>query len=137
MTHEEQRIWLIKELQKNSNQLSHYQIPEDEQGQKNLLRALMNIWMPKPLSEEYLRIESDYLRAETEAKGITYLSDLKPIENDLYLWQGDITTLACDAVTNAANAQMLGCWQILHSCIDNAIPYSITHRFMTSFRASA
>nr|WP_316620976.1 protein-ADP-ribose hydrolase [uncultured Ruminococcus sp.] len=121
MTHEEQRIWLIKKLQKDSNQLSHYQIPDDEQGQKNLLRALMNIWMPKPLSEEYLRIESDYLRAEAEAKGITYLSDLKPIDDDLYLWQGDITTLACDAVVNAGNAQLLGCFQILHSCIDNCL----------------
>ena len=121
MTHEEQRIWLIKELQKDKSQLSHYQIPKDKQGQKDLLRALMNIWMPKPLSEEYLQIESEYLRAEAEAKGITYVSDLEPIDGDLYLWQGDITTLACDAVTNAANAQMLGCFRILHSCIDNCL----------------
>ena len=70
MTHEEQRIWLIKELQKDRSQLSHYRIPNDEQGQKDLLRGLMNIWMPKPISEEYLRIESEYLRAENEAKGI-------------------------------------------------------------------
>ena len=68
MTHEEQRIWLIKELQKDRSQLSHYRIPNDEQGQKDLLRGLMNIWMPKPISEEYLRIESEYLRAENEAK---------------------------------------------------------------------
>lgn len=121
MTHEEQRIWLIKELQKDKSQLSHYRIPNNEQGQKDLLRGLMNIWMPKPLSEEYLRIESAYLKAEAEAKGITYPSDLDPIDGDLYLWQGDITTLACDAVVNAANAQMLGCFRILHSCIDNCL----------------
>ena len=121
MTHEEQRIWLIKELQKEPSQLSHYLIPADEQGQKDLLRGLMNIWMPKPISEEYLRIESEYLRAESKARGITKISDLMPIDNDLYLWQGDITTLECDAVTNAANSQMLGCFRILHSCIDNCL----------------
>ncbi|MBQ3265051.1 MAG: protein-ADP-ribose hydrolase [Ruminococcus sp.] len=121
MTHEEQRVWLIKELQKEPSQLSRYRIPDDEQEQKDLLRGLMNIWMPKPLSEEYLRIESEYLRAEAEEKGITYLSDLEPIDGDLYLWQGDITTLACDAVVNAANAQMLGCFLVLHSCIDNCL----------------
>ena len=114
-------MYLIRELQKDKSQLSHYRIPDDEQGQKDLLRGLMNIWMPKPLSEKYLQIESEYLRAEAEAKGITKLSDLKPIDGDLYLWQGDITTLACDAVVNAANSQLLGCWQILHNCIDNCL----------------
>ena len=121
MNQTERRIFLIKELQRDKSQLSHYKIPADEQGQKDLLRGLMNIWMPKPLSEEYLRIESEYLKAETEMKGITHISDLKPIDGDLYLWQGDITTLECDAVVNAANSQMLGCWQILHNCIDNCL----------------
>ena len=121
MNQTERRIYLIKELQKDKSQLSHYKIPEDEQGQKDLLRGLMNIWMPKPISEEYLRIESEYLIAESKARGITKISDLMPIDNDLYLWQGDITTLECDAVTNAANSQMLGCFRILHSCIDNCL----------------
>ena len=121
MNQTERRIFLIKELQRDKSQLSHYKIPADEQGQKDLLRGLMNIWMPKPLSEEYLRIESEYLKAEAEMKGITHISDLKPIDGDLYLWQGDITTLECDAVVNAANSQMLGCWQILHNCIDNCL----------------
>lgn len=121
MNQTERRIYLIKELQKDNSQLSQYKIPADEQGQKDLLRGLMNIWMPKPISEEYLRIESEYLRTENEAKGITKLSDLTPIEKDLYLWQGDITTLECDAVVNAANSQMLGCWRILHNCIDNCL----------------
>ena len=121
MTHEEQRIWLIRELQKEPSQLSRYTIPADEQGQKDLLRGLMNIWMPKPISEEYLRIESEYLKAESEARGITKISDLTPVEKDLYLWQGDITTLECDAVTNAANSQLLGCFRILHNCIDNCL----------------
>lgn len=121
MTHEEQRVWLIKELQKESSQLSRYKIPANEQGQKDLLRGLMNIWIPKPISEEYLRIESEYLRGESKARGITKISDLTPIEKDLYLWQGDITTLACEAVVNAANSQLLGCFRILHNCIDNCL----------------
>lgn len=121
MTHEEQRVWLIKELQKESSQLSRYKIPANEQGQKDLLRGLMNIWIPKPISEEYLRIESEYLRGESKARGITKISDLTPVKKDLYLWQGDITTLACEAVVNAANSQLLGCFRILHNCIDNCV----------------
>lgn len=121
MNQTERRLYLIRELQKEPSQLSGYPIPDDEQGQKDLLRGLMNIWMPKPPGEEYLRIEGEYLRAEAEAKGITRLSDLIPIERELYLWQGDITTLECDAIVNAANSQLLGCWRILHNCIDNCI----------------
>ena len=121
MTHAEQRVWLIKELQKEPSALSRYTIPADEQGQKDLLRGLMNIWTPKPVSEEYLNIESEYLRAESKARGITSMADLTPVEQDLYLWQGDITTLECDAVVNAANSQLLGCWRILHNCIDNCL----------------
>lgn len=121
MDQAKRRIYLIRELQKEPSPLSQYKIPADEQGQKDLLRGLMNIWMPKPISEEYLRIESEYLKAESQKRGITKLSDLIPVEKDLYLWQGDITTLECDAVTNAANSQMLGCFRILHSCIDNCL----------------
>ena len=121
MTHEEQRLWMIRELQKEKTRLSNREIPDDEQGQKNLLRGLMNIRLPKPLSDEYIKTESEYLKAETAAKGITRLSDLSPSENDIYLWQGDITTLECDAIVNAANAQMLGCFAPCHNCIDNCI----------------
>ena len=138
MNQAERRMYLIRELQKNDRRFDGY-APEamTAEDQKRLLRAMMNVWMPKPLDEEYLRIEGEYLRAETEAKGITCLSDLDPIDGDLYLWQGDITTLSCDAIVNAANSAMLGCFRMLHSCIDNAIPYLITHRPITSFKASA
>lgn len=54
-------------------------------------------------------------------KGITDLADLTPVQEGLYLWQGDITTLKCDAIVNAANSQMLGCFVPCHGCIDNAI----------------
>ena len=76
MTHEEQRIWLIREQQKEETELSHYSIPKDEQGQKDLLRGLMNIWAPKTLGEEFLRIQDEYLTEENRLKGITKLADL-------------------------------------------------------------
>lgn len=123
MTHEKQRIWLIKELQKEESQLSHYPIPEDEQEQKDLLRGLMNIWMPKELDEEFLKIQDEYLTEENRLAGITDVEDLRPVEGDsrLYLWQGDMTTLKIDAIVNPANDALLGCFRILHNCADNIV----------------
>ena len=77
--------------------------------------------MPEPISEEFINIESEYLREELDKKGITDINNLKPVKNDMYLWQGDITTLKCDAVVNAANSQLLGCFCPCHACIDNCI----------------
>ena len=121
MTHEEQRTRLIKTLLAEQPRYRNIEIPADEQGQKDLLRSLMNVRMPAPISDEYIEIESEYLREETAAKGVTRLADLTPVEEEIYLWQGDITTLECDAIVNAANSQMLGCFQPLHNCIDNCI----------------
>ena len=121
MNQTEKRLYLIKELLSEQSRYKDIEIPTGTQEQKDLLRSLMNVRMPAPISEEYIRIESEYLRAETEAKGITYLSDLTPIDGDLYLWQGDITTLECDAIVNAANSQMLGCFRPLHNCEDNCV----------------
>ena len=123
MTHEEQRVWLIRELQKNSSQLSGYRIPDDERGQKDLLRALMNIWMPEPLSNEFLAIQDEYLAEENRRAGITDIRDLAPLKQDerLYLWQGDMTTLKVDAIVNPANSALLGCFRMLHNCADNLI----------------
>ena len=81
----------------------------------------MNVRMPRSASEEFLNIEGEYLEAETKQKGITDIRDLSPIEEGIYLWRGDITTLSCDAIVNAANSQMLGCFYPCHGCIDNAI----------------
>ena len=96
-------------------------IPLDEQGQKNLLRALFNLRMPKNAGQEFLDVQDAYLQEEIRRRGITDLADLNPVQEGIYLWQGDITTLRCDAIVNAANSQMLGCFVPCHGCIDNAI----------------
>ena len=121
MTHEDKRIYLIKTLLAEQPRYRNIEIPAYTQEQKDLLRSLMNVRMPAPVSDEYVQIESEYLKEETSAKGITHLTDLTPVEDGIYLWQGDITTLECDAIVNAANSQMLGCFQPLHNCIDNCI----------------
>ena len=121
MTHTEKREYLIKTLLSEQTRYKNITVPADEQEQSNLLRSLMNVRMPAPISDAYVQIESEYLHEETAAKGITRLIDLQPVEDGFYLWQGDITTLECDAIVNAANAQLLGCFAPLHKCIDNCI----------------
>ena len=96
-------------------------IPSDEYNQKRLLRSLFNVRMPAPVSEDFLRVQDEYLQEEAARKGITDIADLEPVQKGIYLWQGDITTLKCDAIVNAANSQMLGCFNPCHGCIDNAI----------------
>lgn len=121
MTQTEKRIYLIKELLSEQPRYAGMEIPKNGQEQKYLLRSLFNIRMPKAVNEEFLKIQDAYLKDETEKKGITELTDLQPIQDNLYLWRGDITTLRCDGIVNAANNQMLGCFCPNHGCIDNAI----------------
>ena len=121
MNQTEKRLYLIKELLSEQPRYKNIEIPAGTQGQKDLLRSLMNVRMPAPVSDVYVRIESEYLKEETAAKGVTRLANLSPVEDGICLWQGDITTLACDAIVNAANSQLLGCFQPLHNCIDNCI----------------
>lgn len=121
MTQSEKRIFLINKLIAEQDEYSHISIPTNEVEQKKLLRSLMNVRMPKPVSDEFLTIQDEYLRAEIAEKGITDILDLEPIKDSIYLWQGDITTLKCGAIVNAANSRMLGCFVPCHKCIDNAI----------------
>lgn len=121
MTQTERRKYLISALLKEQPQYSKMEIPASEQEQKVLLRSLFNIRMAQPVSDEFLEVQDTYLKEETKKKGITDLADLQPIQQGFYLWQGDITTLRCDAIVNAANSQMLGCFYPNHGCIDNAI----------------
>ena len=97
------------------------EIPSDEISQKRLLRALFNVRMPKTASGEFKRIQDEYLQEELRLKGVTDIASLAPVAADIYLWKGDITTIKCDGIVNAANSQMLGCFCPNHGCIDNAI----------------
>lgn len=119
MEQSERREYLIKYLLSEINGTA--EIPKDTDGQKRLLRALFNARIPKEASGEFLQIQDKYLQEELLKKGITDFSELSPAAPDLYLWKGDITTLKCDGIVNAANPQMLGCFCPNHGCIDNAI----------------
>ena len=90
---------------------------------RQLLRALMNVWEPKELPEEFLAMQDAELQAQAADKGVVTIESLKSNaeSNPFLLWQGDITRLQADAIVNAANAQALGCWSPLHNCIDNCI----------------
>ncbi len=121
MTQAERRLFLIKELLREQPGYRDMDIPANEQERKKLLRSLLNVRMPRHVSDDFLKVQDEYLQAETAEKGITDLADLTPVETDIYVWQGDITTLKCDAIVNAANSQMLGCFCPCHGCIDNAI----------------
>ena len=123
MTQEEKLIYLIRALLNEDERYGDMELPELEQDRKNLLRALMNVRMPKKISRQFLEVQDSYLQEESRRNGITDINELTPVPLDpcIYLWQGDITTLRCDAIVNAANAQMLGCFQPLHGCIDNII----------------
>lgn len=121
MTQIERRLFLIQELLKEQPKYSKIEIPPSEQEQKVLLRALFNIRMPLPVNDAFLDVQNAYLQEEIHRKRVTRLTDLQAIQQGLYLWQGDITTLACGAIVNAANSQMLGCFYPNHGCIDNAI----------------
>ena len=119
MKQTERRVYLIEYLLAERGE--RIEIPNDAYNQKRLLRSLFNIRMPKETSEDFLQIQDVYLQEENRRKGITDIADLQPVQDDIYLWQGDITTLRCDAIVNAANSQMLGCFRPCHGCIDNAI----------------
>ncbi len=120
MEQAERRAYLIRSLLAEDAR-RRVTVPSDEGEQKRLLRSLMNVRRPSPASKEFLSVQDDYLREAIAEKGITRLADLTPADGDLYLWQGDITTLECDAIVNAANSGMTGCYRPCHNCIDNCI----------------
>ncbi len=112
---------LLYEMPENKEQAARF--IKDEFSQKRLLRSLMNIRPPMPLEDSFLNLQDEFLKNETLQKGIVKLSDLQPTKknNRIYLWQGDITKLEVDAIVNAANSALLGCFAPCHGCIDNAI----------------
>ena len=121
MNQSEKRLFLIQSLLKENLAYRDLGIPADTNSQRQLLRGLMNLRAPQHADADFLKIQDTYLQGENAAKGITDAADLAPIQPGLYLWQGDITTLQCDAIVNAANSGMTGCYVPNHRCIDNAI----------------
>ena len=121
MNQNERRLFLIRSLLNERLEYRDWRIPQDVSDQKLLLRGLLNVRPAQVCNPEFLRVQDAYLRQATAEKGITDCSALYPVQPGLYLWQGDITTLKCDAIVNAANSGMTGCYAPNHRCIDNAI----------------
>ena len=121
MTQSQRREYLIRCLLQERPEYAGLPIPMGEEEQRRLLRSLMNLRPPAPIDGEFLRVQDAYLRERLKERGVTQLGDLRPAQPGLYLWQGDITTLAVDVIVNAANSGMTGCYVPCHGCIDNAI----------------
>ena len=130
-TQEERLNYLIEVLKTENNQYKNLETPTSIEEKKVLLRSLMNVRQPKETSDEILKVQDEYLTERNKEKGIVYLKDIKtiketinsthPYSQKISIWQGDITRISCDAIVNAANSQMLGCFVPMHTCVDNCI----------------
>lgn len=129
-TQEERLAFLVEEFKEDSGSYRDLETPEDTAGRQQILRSLMNVRMPRRMREDVLLVQDEYLAERAREKGIVTLEEIPTIRQEgsrhpqgdrISLWQGDITRLQADAIVNAANSQMLGCFIPMHSCIDNCI----------------
>jgi O-acetyl-ADP-ribose deacetylase (regulator of RNase III) len=119
---QEQRLdYLVEAFKADSDDYKDLRSPADSEGKRRILRSLMNIRMPKRMDKSILDVQDEYLHERIRENGIVGLKDIPLRKGCMSVWQGDITRLAVDAIVNAANSQMLGCFVPLHRCIDNAI----------------
>ena len=124
MNQNERRRFLIEALLRERPACRQQVLPADTDRQKLLLRALMNTRRPAAVSRSFLEVQDAYLQEELSAKGITRLSELPPGRDGLRLWRGDITTLECEAIVNAANSGMTGCYQPCYACVNMGEAYA-------------
>ncbi len=126
----ERLAYLVERFKEDSAEYRDLETPKDVAGKKRILRSLMNVRMPKALPPEVLEVQNAYLRERNRENGIVSLPEIPtiadagsrhPFADRISVWQGDITRLAVDAIVNAANSGMLGCFIPMHTCIDNCI----------------
>ncbi len=113
--------YLVEAFKKDSGEYKDLNVPDNRDEKRMILRSLMNIRMPREISRNVLRMQDEYLTERAKEKGIVELEDIPVIRDGLSVWQGDITRLKADAIVNAANSRMLGCFIPMHTCIDNCI----------------
>ena len=127
-TQEERLDYLIEAFKEDSGEYKNLKTPADTNGKRRILRSLMNIRMPRKIAPHVLEVQDKYLHDRIRENGIVTLSEIStiadqgsthPFADRISVWQGDITRLEVDAIVNAANSQMLGCFVPMHTCIDN------------------
>ena len=121
MTQDQRLTELVEAFKADSVRYKDLETPKDLGSRRRILRSLMNIRMPRKLDASVLEMQDAYLKERIRENGIVGLEDIPLTEGVISLWQGDITRLQVDAIVNAANSQMLGCFVPMHTCIDTCI----------------